>query len=198
VVTHVLAIDSTKYHEFIASADDGIFAGCVCAQCGGDNINLTRSWVSRGFLVRSEYQRLSVVLAKCHDCKSRERVLPCDVLPGKVNSVDNIFTAISDVKNGSFLTAAAERAGVSRQCVRLWMHGVAARYLDLAQFYRNRAMVVPYGDSSHGTLVMFWAFVIQTGILLPTIDLGAIGLGVIKAARHGLEKAWAFSDLGFC
>lgn len=170
VVTHVLAVESTNYAEHIASGDVQILAGCVCARCAGTELKLTNCWVRRGFQVRGEYVQLAVVLARCVACKARERVLPCDALPGKVNGVANIFGALGDVQDGYSLTAAGDRAGVSRQCVRYWLEGVAHRYLDLARLHRHRAIVAPRGATEHSTLVMFWAFLTEARTKRPTLS----------------------------
>jgi len=176
VLAHVLEIESSNYVDYIARAGDEILADCACARCGATDIRLTNCWVQRGFQVRGEYIQLAVVLARCAMCKARERVLPCDVLPGKVNGIENIFGALAEVQDGSTLTDAAERAGVSRQSVRYWIQGVAHRYLDLARLFRHRAAVASNDTPARNTLVMFWAFVAQARIQRPAIHWPATPL----------------------
>lgn len=195
-MTHVLEVESTKYAEHIASGGDEILVGCVCGRCGGRNLEVTQSWVRRGLqLVGGEYSQLAVVLAICLDCKKRERVLPCDVLPGKVNGVANIYGAIAEVRRRATLTAAAKRAGVTRQCVRNWIRGVAHRYLDLARLFRHRAMVAPSDAAAQRTLVMFWAFIAQARIEQPTLSWPAAPPPPVAAAREVVVAASAMVAL---
>jgi hypothetical protein len=161
-VVHVLAVESTKYAESIARGDVSILAGCVCKRCGGEELELTNSWVGRGFQQKAgDYCQIDVVLARClkPDCRTRERVLPCDVLPGKVNSVSNIYGALHAVNSESTLTDAAKRAGVTRQAIRKWIDGVVCRYLDLGCLLRHRAMLATAEAVSFSVLVNFWAFI---------------------------------------
>lgn len=166
---HVLEIESTRYAEHIAKGGDGILAGCVCSRCSGTEIILTKRWVERGFNAGGKYQKLAVVFARCVTCKARERVVPSDVLPGKVNSVGTIFEAISMVRGGSTITAASKTAQVSRQCVSYWIRGVASRYLDLARLWRHRAQVAQADLPGQSTLIMFWAFVAQARLEYPAL-----------------------------
>jgi hypothetical protein len=160
-LAHVLPIESSAYAAYIASGDEGILAGCECGRCKSADLQLTACWVERGFQVDGSYQRMAVVLARCKGCGGRERVLPCDVLPGKINSATNIFEAIAAVRDGRSQAEAGEAAGVSRQCVGCWLVGVAHRYLDLARYMRHRAMIAPTQGDDPATLVMFWAFIAQ-------------------------------------
>jgi len=169
VMVHVLAVESTNYAEHIVRGDVQILAGCVCARCANTELKLTNCWVRRGFQVRGDYEELAVVLARCVACKARERVLPCDALPGKGNGVANFFGALGDVQDGCSLTAAGDRAGVSRQCVRYWLEGVAHRYLDLARLHRHRA-VIATSETDDATLVMFWAFLAEARTKRPTLS----------------------------
>ncbi len=181
-MAHVLDVESTNYAEHIARGGDKILADCVCARCEATHVKLTNCWVFRGFQVRGEYIQRAVVLARCTMCKARERVLPCDVLPGKVNGVENIFGALGEVQGGSTLTDAAERAGVSRQAVRYWIQGVAHRYLDLARLFRHRAAVASNDAPARNTLVMFWAFIAQARIQRPGISWPATPLPAVVPA----------------
>lgn len=197
-------MESTNYAEHIARGGDKILAGCVCARCEATDIKLTNCWVRRGFQVRGEYVQLAVVLARCATCKARERVLPGDALPGKVNGVANIFGALGHVEDGSTLTAAGERAGVSRQCVRYWIQGVAHRYLDLARLFRHRALVAPTEEPGHTTLVMFWAFIAQARIqrpvlpwpttpsppAVPTDEVVVAAFGMVALLEAAAEYSW--------
>ena len=87
MLAHVLAVQSTRYREALASTSDEVLAGCVCARCSGTDLHLTNSWVSRGVNTSAGFGYLMVRLARCRTCNARERVLPCDVLPGKTNDV---------------------------------------------------------------------------------------------------------------
>jgi hypothetical protein len=159
VLAHVLAIDTTQYDEVMANASSLILDGCVCASCGSDALALTGSWVFRGLQTGAEsYGQIRIRLARCTVCKHRERILPCDVLPGKVNSAGNVFGALEAVAAGVSIAEVGRRHGVSRACVRKWFLGAGARYLDLCDLVRHRAMVVRPSTRPEGRLVRFFAF----------------------------------------
>ena len=162
MLVHVLAIESISYTEVLATACDDILKGCTCGKCGSDKLKLTDRWVGRGLQRDADdFERLKVRLASCRDCEARERILPYDALPGKRNNVQNIFGAVSDVLlDGMTLTAAAEKHGVSRACVRKWLKGLGPRFLDLWELYRHRAVVVPVmGTNRWARLIRFWSFI---------------------------------------
>jgi hypothetical protein len=103
VLAHVLTIDSTQYGEVIATASSSILTGCVCASCGSNALVLTGSFVFRGLQSGADnYRQIQIRLARCTVCKHRERILPCDVLPGKVNGAGNIFGALEAVVKDVF------------------------------------------------------------------------------------------------
>jgi hypothetical protein len=159
VLAHVLAIDTTQYDEVMANASSLILDGCVCASCGSDALELTGSWVFRGLQTGAEsYGQIRIRLARCTACKRRERILPCDVLPGKVNSAGNVFGALEAVAEGVAIAEVGRRHGVSRACVRKWVLGAGARYLDLCELVRHRAMVARPSTRPEGRLVRFYAF----------------------------------------
>ena len=108
-MTHVLEIDSTRYQEVLASADDSIVAGCVCAGCKSTRIVLSNTWVSRGLQTDEGYSIVSIRLSRCLVCKARERILPSDVLPGKSNNVQNIFSAVAELRQGVSVAEVAKR-----------------------------------------------------------------------------------------
>lgn len=168
-MVHVLAIHSTNYADAIASAGDAILAGCACSNCGSTELKLTDCWVERGFQIDGKYLLFSILLARCVVCKSRERVLPFDLLPGKVNGVANIFDALADVYCGATFSSAAIKAGVSRQCVQQWRKGIANRYLDLERLLPHRAIRADDNKTTQKTLVMFSAFLEQARLDYPTI-----------------------------
>jgi len=161
-VVHVLAVESTRYTDTLATTDDAILVGCLCAACGSTDLTLTQRWVDRGLQTSAGYGRLLVRLARCCSCGARERVLPCDALPGKVNSVDNIFSALGEVQKGRVVEHVAHEHGVSRQAIGKWAAGAAARYLDLAVLYRHRAMLAAPKADQHRLLVRWWAFIAET------------------------------------
>jgi hypothetical protein len=102
-VVHVLAIDSTSYAEALASGTLSAALEGICSGCGGHALELTGASVERGLQTEAGWGRMRVHLARCLECGSRERVLPCDVLPGKVNSVTNVLGAVADVTPHSLL-----------------------------------------------------------------------------------------------
>jgi hypothetical protein len=158
-LTHVLAIDSTQYCEVIATASTSILEGCVCASCGSDELVLTESWVARGLQTGADsYRQVGIRLARCLVCRRRERILPCDALPGKVNSVGNVFGAVEAVLAEVPIAEVARRHGVSRACVRKWLWGVGGRYLDLCDLVRHRAMIARPSTRAEGRLVRFSGF----------------------------------------
>jgi len=188
---HVLGIESTRYAVEIARCGDEILAGCRCGRCGGSQIGLTGIWVERGFQAFGVYRRISVLLARCKSCKARERVLPCDVVPGKVNSVGNIFGAVAAVRDGVSQTSAGARAGVSRQCVRLWIIGVGHRYLDLASMFRHRAMIAKADIPLPNRLVMFFAFVAQAKLTYPEKTWPGTAPPLHEAKNEAAKAAFA-------
>jgi transposase-like protein len=178
VLTHVLAMDSTQYGEVIATASSSILDGCVCASCGSDELELTGRFVFRGLQTGAEsYRQIQIRLARCRVCKHRERILPCDVLPGKVNSTENIFNALAAVDEGLPVAEVARRHGVSRACVRKWVCGAGARYLDLCELVRHRAMISGPSTRAEARLVRFSGFLSaaqrETGmaVIMPSLDM---------------------------
>jgi hypothetical protein len=157
-VVHVLAAHSTRYRDALASFGDASLRGCSCGSCGGSDLRLTNAWVTRGLQTNSEYGQLAVCLARCRSCGGRERVLPCDVLPGKTNDVGNIFSALVEVQEGVDIAEVARRHDVSWGAVRKWADGATARYLDLAQLYRHRGMIAPSSAAHERLLVQWWTF----------------------------------------
>ena len=179
MLCHVLASDSTQYDEVMANASSSILDGCVCASCGSDALILTNSWVIRGLQTDGEsYSRIRIRLARCSVCKRRERILPCDVLPGKVNSVGNVFGALEAVVEGVPIAEVGRRHGVSRACVRKWLCGAGARYLDLCELVRHRAMIARPSTRAEGRLVRFFVFLSaaqsKTGVE-PTVPSPLLG-----------------------
>lgn len=159
MLAHVLAIDITNYSEVIANASTSILSECVCASCGGDSLELTNSWVVRGVQSGADsYSQMRIRLARCETCGGRERILPCDVLPGKVNSVGNVFGAVEEVVQQVPIAEVARRHDVSRACVRKWVYGAGARYLDLCDLVRHRAMVASPATRPEERLVRFFGF----------------------------------------
>lgn len=180
-MTHVLTIESTNYGEVMANASSTILDGCVCASCGSDELVLTERWVFRGLQTGADsYREIRIRLARCSVCKGRERILPCDVLPGKVNSVGNVFGALEAVIEGVPIAEVARRHGVSRACVRKWFWGAGARYLDLCDLVRHRAMMARPSTRAEGRLVRFFGFLTaaqrETGVeaILPSPLLGTV------------------------
>lgn len=95
-MVHVPAVESSDYQRAVATHGDALLEGCRCARCESGRLALTGTWVTRGFVDRSgRYERIYVVLARCLACRARERVLPCDALPGKVHSAGLAFDAVA-------------------------------------------------------------------------------------------------------
>lgn len=162
-MVHVLAVDCSSYAEVVGSkASSAILAGCVCSSCGGTCLELTDCWVRRGRQSRGgAYEQVLLRLARCLQCGARERILPSDLLPGKVNDVGNIFSAVAAALAGQPLEAVAEAHGVSRQCVSKWACGVQHRALDLQVLHRHRAMIAEPGSSGPHLLVPLASFVAE-------------------------------------
>jgi hypothetical protein len=133
--------------------------GCVCARCGSDQLSLTGSRVKRSVHSSSGYGWLGVGLARCRQCRARERVLPCDLLPGKVHDVEMVFGAVAEVHQGQAIAAVARRRAVSAACVRKWIGGLVQRVLDRVRLYRHRALLVRGAPLEPAVLVRFWIFV---------------------------------------
>lgn len=162
MLAHVLEIDSTRYIEVLASADEKILAGCVCARCASTWIVLSNSWVERGLQTTEGYCRIPIRLSLCMSCKARERIIPCDVLPGKTNNAQNIFAAAAELLVGASVTDVARTHDVSRAAVRKWAKGLGQRYLDLYALYRHRAMLAALPSAQQqALLVRFWVFVTE-------------------------------------
>lgn len=193
MLTHVLAIESTNYGEVIANASSSILDGCVCASCGSDELVLTKSWVVRGLQTGADsYRQFRIRLARCSVCKGRERILPCDALPGKVNSAGNVFGALEAVIKAVPIAEVARRHGVSRACVRKWVQGAGARYLDLCDLVRHRAMIARPSTRAEGRLVRFFGFLTaaqrETGVepIVPSPLLGNVPES--QAMRMAIES----------
>ena len=206
-MTHVLEIYSTRYSLVLASADDNILAGCVCARCGGGWIVLTNTWVERGLQTTEGYGRIQIRLGRCNACNARERILPCDVLPGKTNNVENIFTAVAELEQGASVTEVAEAHDVSRAAVCKWAQGAAQRYQDLAVLYRHRAMLAAPQAPQQILLVRFWLFVAEAkkltggGTAPPAMATDTqhelrLALGALLAVLDTLGGAMQASRLG--
>jgi hypothetical protein len=90
VLAHVLACDLSTYEQLPANAEQRavelarLLTGCRCGRCGSDLVEPTRASVERGLQPIAGYRRVMLWLARCQACGARERVLPADVLPGKV------------------------------------------------------------------------------------------------------------------
>lgn len=163
-VVHVPAVECSSYHVAVATAGDEILRGCRCARCGGARIKLTSSWVTRGFTaLDGRWHKLAVVLARCQTCAARERVLPCDALPGKVHSVGLVLGAVLAVEHlGRPQGEVAREVGVSRQLLRSWCRGLAVRAQDLFELQRHRALVARLDTPRSARLVRFAAFRAET------------------------------------
>lgn len=156
-MVHVLDVRSSSYTAILASAGDDFLAGCRCAGCQGSDLRLTRRRVRRRLETRDAFVTLPVALARCRGCRRRERVLPCDALPGKVTGVDVVLDAASSVlADGSTMKAVAAVCGVAARTVRSWILGLGGRVLDLEQLYRHRAGRAP-PDASATAVLHRWA-----------------------------------------
>lgn len=158
-MTHVLNIHSSKYEETLSNANCSLLMECQCSRCGKNGLVLTKIWVERGYKTSSGYLFIKIKLAKCKACKARERILPYDFLPGKTNTVEVIFSAIGEVKQGRSFSATGRKHVVSNVCVRKWVLGFSARYFDLVIFYRHRAQIAPPSVPQFALVVRFWAFI---------------------------------------
>ena len=125
-MVHVPDVECSHFAVAVATRPEDLLRGCHCAGCGGTDIRLTGASVQRGFVGRDgRYQALSVPLARCASCGRRERVLPCDAVPGKVHSVELIFDAVIAVevhKRGE--SEVARSFSLSRQLISSWRRGV--------------------------------------------------------------------------
>jgi hypothetical protein len=153
---HVLDIESATYEMFVTAHQGDLLPGCRCAFCSGMVVRLTAIRVARK-LNRGvgDFVVLAIALARCGTCHHRERVLPCDVLPGKVTGVAVIFAAVIAVEGGEGFPAVARRYGVCALTIRLWQAGLGARALDLVGLMRHRAMVAPAAAPPVAVLVGF-------------------------------------------
>jgi hypothetical protein len=143
-VVHVLPkIDSTTYRQVLEAAGEEVLAGCRCAECGGETFRLTKRWVKRGLRrLHGGAGEIAVRQAVCRACKHCERVHPLDVLPGKTAAVE-LPLAVAEARQctGATVSAVARQFGVMRATVRNWEQGLAARYLDLQELTRHRALL---------------------------------------------------------
>ena len=159
---HVLDIESATYEAFVSARPDDLLRGCHCAFCGGTELRLTAIRVARK-LNRGvdDFVVLAIALARCGTCRHRERVLPRDVLPGKVTGVAVIFAAVIAVEGGEGFATVARRYGVCALTIRLWQAGLGARALDLVGLMRHRAMVAPSAAPPVAVLVGFGRFAVE-------------------------------------
>jgi len=84
---------------------------------------------------------LRIAIARCRRCRKRERVLPCDILPGKITGAAVVFAAIRARIAGARLRDVAAKYGVCILTVRLWVAGVGSRFLGLLDLLRHRAII---------------------------------------------------------
>jgi hypothetical protein len=85
-VCHVLDVHSSHYEALLADpkvVEEQLLA-CRCSRCSAPGPRLTGSRVSRKLHAVQAFTVCSIALAVCQRCNRRERVLPCDALPGKV------------------------------------------------------------------------------------------------------------------
>jgi len=169
-MVHVLPdVESTTYPAKLGSgkgdegsASNAILTGCVCAGCGGSRLRLMRCWVLRWLCLPGGARRLWTRLARCLDCRARERILPCDALPSKQASVQLVVECVSAVeqrKETSMATVigdlAAKGIQVSRQLLAKWITGLRARGDDLFRLLRHRALIAPPRCAPTRCLVSF-------------------------------------------
>lgn len=158
---HVLAVQSADYEALIASAGDAVLAGCRCSGCEESELALTESRVSRKVHGLAAVAILRIAIARCQRCRKRERVLPCDVLPGKITSAPVVFAAVAARIAGVRLREVARTYGVCILTIRLWVAGVGARFLDLPDLLRHRAMIASGQEPETARLVRLSAFVME-------------------------------------
>lgn len=193
-LVHVLQVESTECEAFLAREGDQALAGCVCARCGGSSLRLTGSRVRRWLRTCKGLASIEVRLARCRTCGARERVLPCDVLPGKVHAVDFVFEAMRLLVSKRSVRAVARQLRTSRALVRAWRHGLGLRMLELFELLRHRALVAPPSAPASTRLVRLAAFWVEagraTGRLLPSFDppRGATDVEVTTTAAHHLVR----------
>lgn len=191
-MVHVLGVQSTGYEAHLAREGGRALLGCVCARCGGRVLALTRSRVRRWLRTSERLAQIEIRLARCRTCGARERVLPCDVLPGKVHAVDFVLEAMRLLFSKRSVRAVARQLRTSRALVRAWRHGLGLRMLELFELLRHRAIVAPPSAPGSARLVRFAAFWVEagraTGRLLPTFDppRRATDVEVTTAAAHHL------------
>jgi hypothetical protein len=196
-VSHVLDVHSTHYEAFLADpkvVDEQLLA-CRCYRCSAPGPRLTGSRVSRKLHALPAFKVCSIALAVCLRCNSRERVLPCDALPGKVTGAEIVLDAVSRLRQGENLTAVAKACGVCRLSVQHWLAGLGARCLDLFGLLRHRAIVT--STASTGTLVRFAAFEAEAHRHRPALSLRSVWVvGSRPSERTELVAAvWLLVDL---
>ena len=189
---HVLQVECSAYERAIASGERDLLAGCRCARCGGDRLELTGSKVRRSLALLSGERRLEVALARCLGCRARERVLPVEALPGKVAGVCLVVTAAQEVAQGKSQRKVARNLGVSRQRIAGWRRGLAQREQDLYPLWRHRARPAPDRTPAEARLVRWQAFAAeaQRSVGGPSRRLGLLELvsalgGPLETARLG-------------
>jgi len=208
-VVHVLSIDSKRYGAIFSRTDplptSDLLAGCVCFQCGSDQLKLTNSVVNRGLHTEDGFARHDVWLAKCQCCGARERVLPCEALPGKTHSAGNIFGALKDLSAGMSKSEVARVHDSSRQNVLKWHNGFHARVLDLASLHRHRAIVAGPDEEGAHLLARFSAFTCEAARRdgqgmkspLPVLDQSPEGVvGAVVGYLDHLGGPQAAAELG--
>jgi hypothetical protein len=100
-VSHVLDAHSSHYEELLADpkvVDEQLLA-CRCSRCSAPGPRLTGSRVSRKLHALPAFKVCSIALAVCLRCDRRERVLPCDALPGKVAGAEIVMDAVGDARH---------------------------------------------------------------------------------------------------
>lgn len=163
-MVHILESDSSEYNESIARLD-ALPSSCRCSGCGSQDLQITKKRRLRTLKIRGRGISLCIALARCEECGRFERVLPCDVLPGKQFSIETMLSAVVDFlepKRDS-LRAIAKSVGASAMSIRNWCVGLGKRWLDLRPLLSHRAIWANHAAEPVSTtrLVPFSAFVIE-------------------------------------
>lgn len=125
-----------------------LLAELPCVKCGQVALKLTKSRPKRlGIGIEGEAEVVEVGLARCGACKSRRRVLPLELLPGKSYALSTVLEAAAAYLDGpASLRKAAEamRTKGTRPhftTIHGWLGGLGERCLDQVRLGRQRATV---------------------------------------------------------
>jgi len=150
-VPYVLSLILTDFLEDInchgGKKSKALLESVTCEKCHQQGLKLTGSLVQRGAITLGEIDSIFVPLSKCPNCKSRRRVLPIDLLPGKPYSlpvIEKYIVAYNQGHYGLRLTVEKTKAGASKPhftTLHGWLSGLGERVLDQVRIHHDRAIV---------------------------------------------------------